>query len=240
MNTKAQLLPWKRMALEGGVIVLSILLAFAIDAWWGQRKDHIEDIAQLSRVAAELRLNSEMLRSKTENLQIAIDTTSQFLSWMGPEPPEQELDAVARQLDILSNIGTFSLVRRAADDYLAAGRESTSRDAHIRQSLAEWYFHSDRLENQYTILRTEHWTLNDHLNRIPAAPALKLVKANPIMAKHPESKFPFDQSALLTDPVLESLLANYLIRLEFVLLQALEQQERQTTLLTSIDYVVAE
>jgi len=217
MNKKSRLLPWKRMALEGGVIVLSILLAFAIDAWWNHRKERIEGIEQLSHVAAELRLNSDMVRSKIEILQIAIDAASQFLSWMGPEPLEKDSESVAHQLNVLSEIGTFSLVRRAADDYLAAGRESTSRDTLIRESLSEWYFFGDRLENQYTILRTEHWTLNDYLNRIPVAPALVISKANPVMAKHPVSKFPFDQ---------------------FVVALSLKQQEIQTNLLDAIVAIV--
>jgi hypothetical protein len=28
---------WRRVTLEGAVIVISILLAFAIDAWWEER-----------------------------------------------------------------------------------------------------------------------------------------------------------------------------------------------------------
>ena len=240
MNFTAQRLSWKRMALEGVVIVLSILLAFAIDAWWGERKDQVENIGQLGRVAAELELNSEMIRSKVETLQEARDAASLFLSWMGPEPEEREPDEVLKALDVLSDIGMFSLVRRATDDYLAASRGSTAEDIHIRQSLSEWYFYGDVLENQYKLLRTEHWTLTDFLSRIPGAPALRLVKANPVMAPHPDSKFPFDQSVLLTDPVVESLLANYLIRLEFVLVQAAAQQERQNTLLASINAFVAE
>jgi len=240
MNTKAQSLPWRRMALEGGVIVLSILFAFAIDAWWSQRKDHIEGIEQLGRVAAELQLNSEMVRSKIARIQMAIDATSEYLSWMGPQPQELDTEAVARQLDVLKRIGTFSLVRRAANDYLATGRKTTSGDIDIRESLSEWHFYADRLENQYEILRIEHSTLNNYLNRIPVAPALKMLKASPFMKRHPESKFPFDQSVLLTDPVVESLLAHYLIRMELVLSQALEVQERQADLLTSIKAAVAE
>ena len=132
------------------------------------------------------------------------------------------------------------MVRRAADDYLGAGQELTFESVDIRGSLSEWYFFADRLENQYEILRTEHWTLIDYANRIPAAPGLNIALASPVMKKLPKSKFPFDQSALLTDPVLEALLANYLIRLKFVASQAQEQQERQARLLVSIDAVIAE
>ena len=228
------------MALEGLVIVFSILLAFAIDAWWDQRKEHADGIEQLARVDAELRLDSQMIQTKLRTLQSGIEATSEFISWMGPEPSPQETETITRQLAVAFDIGTFSLVRRAVDDYLAAGRESTPRDAEIRQLLSEWSFHADQLAYQYTILRTEHWTVTDHLNRIPAASALTLTKVNPVMAKHPDSRFPFDPNALLTDPVLESLSATYLIRLEFVVLQLKRQEERQAGLLALIETALAE
>ena len=239
MQTTRKSLPWSRMALEGAVIVFSILLAFAIDAWWDKRKEKIEGIEQLARVASELQLNTEMLQSKIEQLRIAIDASAEFLSWMGPEPREYSTDAFSDQWDTLASIGTFSVVRRAADDYLGAGQELTFENVDIRGSLSEWYFFADRLENQYEILRTEHWTLVDYANRIPAAPALNMALASPVMKKHPKSKFPFDQPALLTDPVLEALLANYLIRLKFVGLSARELQEKQAGLLASIDGFIA-
>ena len=44
--------PWFRIVTEGVVIVLSILLAFGIDAWWGERqlqRDLQDDLADVSR-----------------------------------------------------------------------------------------------------------------------------------------------------------------------------------------------
>ena len=34
-----QIIPWKRLAIETIAIVSSILLAFAIDAWWNERNE---------------------------------------------------------------------------------------------------------------------------------------------------------------------------------------------------------
>jgi hypothetical protein len=34
-------IPWKRLSAEGLAIVVSILLAFWIDAWWDTRKDRV-------------------------------------------------------------------------------------------------------------------------------------------------------------------------------------------------------
>jgi hypothetical protein len=47
--TKAERIPWKRLSVEAMAIVASILLAFAIDAWW-------EDLARSSDEVESLEL----------------------------------------------------------------------------------------------------------------------------------------------------------------------------------------
>lgn len=37
--TESRIIHWKRIAVEAAAIVISILLAFAIDAWWVEKKD---------------------------------------------------------------------------------------------------------------------------------------------------------------------------------------------------------
>ena len=66
----------KRLATEGVVIVLSILLAFAIDAWWGEWREKTAEIEQLARVSTELVSNAEIVQRKLETLAVAIDATS--------------------------------------------------------------------------------------------------------------------------------------------------------------------
>ncbi len=51
---KAQI-PWFRVFVEGAVIVVSILLAFGIEAAWNERNQTIELRLELQNVAEELR-----------------------------------------------------------------------------------------------------------------------------------------------------------------------------------------
>jgi hypothetical protein len=46
---------WPRMFVEGVVIVVSIFLAFAIDAWWDDRQQAEEARLQVERVVSEKR-----------------------------------------------------------------------------------------------------------------------------------------------------------------------------------------
>ena len=50
-------IPWKRISVEAAAIVASILLAFAIDAWWAElaedRDEHEEEVGGEEAVDAE-------------------------------------------------------------------------------------------------------------------------------------------------------------------------------------------
>jgi hypothetical protein len=51
--TETPKIAWKRLAVEAPVIVISILLAFAIDAWWEERGDRASEIVLLERLQAD-------------------------------------------------------------------------------------------------------------------------------------------------------------------------------------------
>ena len=52
---------WPRLLVEGLVIVVSILLAFAIDAWWEDRQEAEKARLQIERVVAELESNAVLI-----------------------------------------------------------------------------------------------------------------------------------------------------------------------------------
>ena len=52
--TDNEKIPWKRIAIEAAAIVASILLAFAIDAWWADRQRLIEEKSVLQSLYPEV------------------------------------------------------------------------------------------------------------------------------------------------------------------------------------------
>lgn len=62
-----QSIPWRRISVEAAAIVVSILLAFSIDAWWQDRSDQIRLKEYLSQVRADTLDNQRRL---TEALQL--------------------------------------------------------------------------------------------------------------------------------------------------------------------------
>lgn len=51
--TETRKTPWKRLAIEASTIVVSILLAFAIDAWWEERRERQAEVVLLERLRTD-------------------------------------------------------------------------------------------------------------------------------------------------------------------------------------------
>ena len=60
--TDTNKIAWKRLSVEAAAIVGSILLAFAIDAWWEDRNDVELERRLLTVLLAEFEQNRELLR----------------------------------------------------------------------------------------------------------------------------------------------------------------------------------
>lgn len=231
-------IPWKRITVEGATIVVSILLAFAIDAWWDERNQASANQEQLSRVAAEFRANTEELEEKLAQISGAIEATSEFMSWMGPEARDVPQEAFFTQWSKLYSIGYFTMDSAAADDFLAAGQVSSSQNQSIRDSIARWYTDAHHLESQYERLRFAHAGIGERLRVL--VPMYHVHRRNPVMEGHPESKFPFDHTIVLSDSRAESLFGVYLIRLEFFSDEARELLERKEAILGLIGSTAAD
>jgi len=223
-----QKIPWKRVTVEATAIVVSILLAFAIDAWWDDRKERNADNEQLARVSEELHANLVLVDQMLNTVSDAIQSTSLFMSWMGPKPEPIPPEVFFEHWTTLYSIGTFTLSRSAADDFLAAGQVGSAQNGEIRQTISSWYSDAYDLESQFNLLRVAHADVGDRLREI--VPMFHADRQNPIMEGHPTSKFPFDQATALSDPQTESRLGVYLIRLEFFTAQANELLESQASL----------
>jgi hypothetical protein len=174
-----------------------------------------------------------MIEEKVTILRRAIESTSEYLSWMGPEPQEVPFDTFSRQWDNMVNIGMYALVHRSTDEYLGANSGTIGNQLKIRELLLAWYAEGGRIERQYDLLRDRHSEVTMH-GVGTGEPILATMSHLPVMQAHPRSKFPTDVSKSLSDPAAESLLALYLIRMEFVMGRMADFQTYQDDLLLAI------
>ena len=66
INTRE--IPWPRILAEGTAVVVSILLAFAIDAWWDERKERDDERDVLLALKAEFEANAQAYLRRIEEL----------------------------------------------------------------------------------------------------------------------------------------------------------------------------
>ena len=119
MTTSRQRVSWNRLMLEGFVIVISILLAFAIDAWWDQQRQTRDAEDQVDRVIAELKANLAILQIQDEALEYATEAAREFLSIMGPETGSVSVDTIG--LMMVNHIKNDSTLQNQLGAVFASG-----------------------------------------------------------------------------------------------------------------------
>lgn len=86
---------WKKISIESATIVVSILLAFWIDAWWGSRQDRHDEQIVLQSLLAEFREIRENIND-VNRYQVAIREAARKLAeWSAepnPEVGDQEIE----------------------------------------------------------------------------------------------------------------------------------------------------
>jgi hypothetical protein len=72
-------LPWRKILTEGMVIVVSILLAFAIDAWWNERIERQQEREHLVSMKEEFRSSIEGLQEVLLSVQTHAQNIEQLI-----------------------------------------------------------------------------------------------------------------------------------------------------------------
>jgi hypothetical protein len=203
---------WKRLVTEGLVIMVSILLAFAIDAWWDDQQEKRSAEGQVARVVAELQANVFLLQGQAEALEESTRATREFLLLMAPEPEPVSESKVASLVERMYSVGTISLNHSAADAFLSTGQLTDGPWVQIRLDLADLLSDVQSSESSSLELRQMR---PDMITRLQTyISGLNNARGHPLMSDYAPSKFPSDTAALLSDMQFEGAIANYAIRAE--------------------------
>lgn len=125
----------RRLVREGVAIVLSILLAFAIDAWWDARQERAEELQILEA------LREDFLANRAEAAgTIAVHERGGALiaaahARMPSEAAALPPDSIGATLNALAQPRTFDPVRGTLDALIGSGRLDLIRDAELRRAL---------------------------------------------------------------------------------------------------------
>lgn len=131
---ESQEIPWKRILVEATAIVASILLAFAIDAWWQDRTDRIVEDQYLQALREDLLSSLELLDQDEASQRQQVGYLESLLLTNADTPYSDELRLWID--DGLFNVGTYLPQLSALDDLESSGQTQIIGNQKIRRILA--------------------------------------------------------------------------------------------------------
>ena len=136
--TGPQIIPWKRTTVEAAAIVASILLAFAIDAWWEERGLRIEEQQALQGLRSEFHSIHDVLSGHFSQHRQELQSLEDFLGAAGSSSVEKAGPIVDAALLALLNPMTSDLGSGTLDALLSSGRIEILTNRTLRAKLAGW------------------------------------------------------------------------------------------------------
>ena len=125
----------KTLIVEGGAIVLSILLAFSIDAWWDERKERAEEQDVLQSLYVEFETNRDEAAVVVAAHEVAVEAVASFLAMSDDEILALPETDIQRLLRYFANPRTFDAVRGSVDALANSGKLGILRDRKLREAL---------------------------------------------------------------------------------------------------------
>lgn len=132
-------MPWRRIIVESVAIILSILLAFAIDAGWDTFKEHNQEKAFLASLLDDFEETRTRIEASTDRHLRFIDSARQLLEFYGGDAPDIEPDALETMLGaVFFDWASLYLPSGSRDALFSSGDIEIISNEELRAMLAAW------------------------------------------------------------------------------------------------------
>lgn len=200
-NNSGSSIPWLRLSIEAVAIVASILIAFAIDAWWQGRLEQEEARQILVSLKDEFEGHREVLVEKEAGWIRRGNSMERLLHVLqsGETPPPAVMDTL---LDDFSYPGTWDPGSGARDALIASGRLELIDNLELRNRLSAWQSRVDEVrDNEQGARNMILSTINPFLaERIPMDRLLSTAVGSWPVDLTSDSEASTAYRALLADP----------------------------------------
>jgi hypothetical protein len=132
------IIPWKRTSVEVIAIVGSILLAFAIDAWWEDRQIRIEEQQVLLGLQEEFLANHEVLSQDLASHLKNLKSLEDILLLIDDGQSNDAKSVVMAALIEMQSPGTTDLGNGTLNALLSSGRVELLKSRKLRTQLTAW------------------------------------------------------------------------------------------------------
>ena len=208
------------MLAEALAIVVSILLAFAIDAWWEGSLEHDRSLAQLKTIETEfvdVGIELQNLEAKLVDLREAV---SSLLPHIAPDSQLQTLDSLYIFMDLSFRTSKIELPTGSLQALLASGELASAPNDELKALLAAWPAQVSRLRNKSELLEENREDIIKYLH--DKVPTIEIAHKTGQMSHYPRSSFVGEPAVLQRDMKVEGLFGNRGMLIEDTLVIVLE------------------
>lgn len=129
---------WQRLSVEAAAIVASILLAFAIDAWWDERQERQTEHDDIERLHAEFvsnrdRVNDNGIATLAE--AASAEMYALLVAHLGQDEPREIENS---QIELIKATPTFDAVTPVLDGLILSGRLGNIRNQEVLLAISHW------------------------------------------------------------------------------------------------------
>ncbi len=181
--------------MEAIAIVASILLAFAIDAWWQDRGARTQEAAAIVGLVQDFEAYLDDLNSHEEFYQRRLAASRTLLDAIGPSAQSTEID-VFSAIGIVGNVIELRFPSSTLDMVLSDGGFTLFRSPELRTQLANWIRTVERVDELNDFLYREVYLYGDYMRtRYP----IRDLDSNSDAGDLGPSSFDIDISTILND-----------------------------------------
>jgi len=199
-------IPWTRLGFESVLIVVSILAAFAIERWWSDRQDSIEEQTLLRQLRAEFEENASKLVEKRADHEDVRDAGLRILSVTGPDARVEDLGigTIRDDFDKLNSLRTFDPGTGALSAVIQSGKLDLISSDDLRTNLSAWPAHYQDLSED------EQWVIVHTIERLRPyfAEFTTMRNFSTRLSEIRPSLFPEDLETVLRDRKFENIVAS--------------------------------
>lgn len=197
-------IPWGRVLAEGAVIVVSILLAFSIDAWWARLGERSQERVALDGLEADFTGYLEILEGVRASNERRAAAARVLVGLAGPHPSGVDEDEVHGLLGQIVIYRSIILPAGTLGSLLETDGLSLISDPAVRLELVAWTRVLDLAGERNDYLVEQARELDAFLKpRYPMDGILRRAEAQilevPLDEAMTETRFPARVASLLSD-----------------------------------------
>lgn len=144
-------------AAEIAVVVCGVLIALALNAWWGARQRNLQETALRAELSSDVVETREVVAAELERRREIADRARAVLSVMADASPGPERDSILATIGGVFVIGVWSPVNDTYEEALGSGRLALLTDPDLRLALNRYRSSLDKIGSYTGLITTQYY-----------------------------------------------------------------------------------